>query len=108
MELIVKPITGRNINQEIEFLNDMGFDRLMVNKIYLLLKPKNIDKAIDFMIEKNGFYQHNFMPNTFPEYLCYFCQKPRQYHLGYVPNDLILILILVFLLIMKKMKLNWI
>ena len=90
MELIVKPITGRNINQEIEFLNDMGFDRLMVNKIYLLLKPKNIDKAIDFMIEKNGFYQHNFMPNTFPEYICYFCQKPRQYHLGYVPNDLII------------------
>ena len=90
MELIVKPITGRNINQEIEFLNDMGFDRLMINKIYLLLKPKNIDKALDFMIEKNGFYQHNFMPNTFPEYLCYFCQKPRQYHLGSVPNDLVI------------------
>ena len=90
MNIIIKQISVRNIEEEIELLNNMGFDRLMVNKIYLLLTPKNIENAIDYMTEINGLYQHKFISNTIPEYLCYICQKPRQKHLDYIPNDLVI------------------
>ena len=90
MNIIIKQISVRNIEEEIELLNNMGFDRLMINKIYLLLTPKNIEKAIDYMTEINGLYQHKFISNTIPEYLCYICQMPRQNHFDYIPNDLVI------------------
>ena len=90
MDINVNPKRERNINEEIELLNNMGYDRIMINKIYLLLKPKNIEQAINYMTQINGLYQHTFIQNTFPEHLCYICLKPRQNHFDYIPNDLIL------------------
>ena len=44
----------QNINLEIDLLKSMGFDITMINKVYLLFKPQNIENAINFMIERNG------------------------------------------------------
>ena len=90
MNIIVNPKRERNINEEMEALNNMGYDRLMINKIYLLLRPKSIEQAINYMTEINGLYQHEFIQNSFPEHLCYICLKPRQNHFDYIPNDLVI------------------
>ena len=35
----------------------------MINKVYILLRPENIERAIDYMTEIDGIYQHNFFEN---------------------------------------------
>ena len=34
---------GQNIKADIELLNNMGFDKKMINKVYILLRPENIE-----------------------------------------------------------------
>lgn len=79
---------GQHINSDIEILRSMGFDRKMINKTYILLRPPNIERAIDYMTEINGIIQHNFFENRIGanKSLCYICKKPRRNHLGYVPG----------------------
>ena len=82
----------QNINLEIDLLKSMGFDKSMINKVYLLLKPQNIENAINYMIERKGIYQHNFIQNTNSneQNLCFICQKPRQNHLNFSSENLII------------------
>ena len=46
-----------SIKADIELLKSMGFDKKMINKIYVLLRPENIERAIDYMTEIDGVYQ---------------------------------------------------
>ena len=82
---------GQNIKADIELLKDMGFDKKMINKVYILLRPENIERAIDYMSEIDGIYQHNFLPNSNPNetFLCFICKKRKQFHLDYVPGELL-------------------
>ena len=78
-----------NKKSDIEILNDMGFDRTMINKVYIILNPGNIERAIDYMTEINGIYQHNFLESTNPneKNLCFICNNPEQNHINYRPDD---------------------
>ena len=82
---------GQNIKADIQLLNDMGFDKKMINKVYILLRPENIERAIDYMSEIDGIYQHNFVPSSNPKekLLCFICKKTKNFHLDYIPNDLL-------------------
>ena len=42
------------------------------------------------MIEIDNKYQHNFIPSSNPEqkYLCFICEKPKEYHIDYNHNEL--------------------
>ena len=66
----------------------MGFDRKMINKVYILLKPANIERAIDYMTEIDDIFQHDFIPGS-NQSLCFICKKPRKNHLDYIPDDLL-------------------
>ena len=48
---------GQSIKNDIELLNNMGFDQTMINKVYILLRPENVERAVDYMVE---IYQHEF------------------------------------------------
>ena len=81
---------GQHITSDINTLREMGFDRKMINKVYLLLTPPNIQTAIDYMTDINGIMQHRFFENkagTFKKGLCYICRKARRYHLGYKKGE---------------------
>ena len=82
---------GLNIKADIQLLNDMGFDKKMINKVYILLRPENLERAIDFLTEIDGLYQHNFIASSNPKEkaLCFICKKTRQFHIDYIPNDLL-------------------
>ena len=82
---------GQNIRADIQLLNEMGFNKKMINKVYILLRPENIERAIDYMTEINGKYQHNFIDSTNPKEknLCFICKRPRQNHMDYIPNDVL-------------------
>ena len=83
---------GQIIKADIELLKSMGFDKKMINKVYILLGPENIERAIDYMTEIDGIYQHDFIPSSNPKenLLCFICKKPKQNHLNYIPDDLLI------------------
>ena len=83
---------GQNIKADIELLKNMGFDKKIINKVYILLAPENIERAIDYMTEIDGIYQHDFLPSSNPKenLLCFICKKPKQNHLDYIPDDLLI------------------
>ena len=83
---------GEQKAKDIMLLRDMGYDSKMINKIYALLRPENIERAIDYMTEINGIYQHNFFENHIrnrDKKLCFICEKPKRFHLDYIPDDLL-------------------
>ena len=70
----------------------MGFDKKMINKVYILLRPENIERAIDYMTEIEGIYQHDFISTNNPneKALCFICKKPKNNHLDYIPDDILI------------------
>ena len=80
---------GKAINNDIKLLNNMGFDNAMINKVYILLKPVNFEKAVDYMTEINGIYQHEFLYNPYEPNLCFICKKPKNNHINNIPNNLL-------------------
>ena len=89
MESFMETSEGENIKSDIQLLFQMGFDKKMINKVYILLKPPSIDRAIDYMTEVDGIYQHDFLESTNPKEksLCFICKRPRQNHLDFIPDE---------------------
>ena len=83
---------GQKIKSDIELLISMGFDKKMVKKVYILFSPDNIERAIDYMTEIDGIYQHDFIASSNPKenLLCFICKKPKQNHLDYIPENLLI------------------
>ena len=75
---------GQNIKADIEILKSMGFDKKMINKVYIILRPESIDRAIDFMTQDEGVYHHNFIEsnNSNEKNLCFICKQTVQFHLN--------------------------
>ena len=92
MDSFLETEEGKHIQADIELLNSMGFDKKMVNKVYILLGPANIERAIDYMTEIDGVYQHDFISSTKSneDNLCFICKKPPKNHLDYIPENLLI------------------
>ena len=82
---------GEKIKNDIKLLQDMGYDKKMINKVYILLQPESIERAIDFMSEINGIFQHNYFENhkSKEKDSCFICKKPKRCHLDYIPEYLL-------------------
>ena len=81
---------GTNIKGDINLLRDMGYNKKLINKVYIYLQPQNIERAIDYMTEIDGIYQHDFFEDHFNENnkdLCFICEKPKKFHLDYIPVE---------------------
>ena len=92
MKTFMETEEGERIKADIDLLIELGYDKKMINKVYILLRPEHLDRAIDYMTEENGVYQHDFFENHNPnkdQSLCFICNKARRYHLDYIPEDLI-------------------
>ena len=65
-------------------LKEIGFDEAMIKKVYIFLKPRNIDEAIELMTSIDGIYQHDFYESraNSNNKLCFICKKERQFHIG--------------------------
>ena len=82
---------GEMILNDIMLLEDMGYEKKMINKVYILLHPEDMERAIDYMTEIDGIYQHDFFENNNKEKdkgLCFICKRPRRFHMNYIPNSL--------------------
>lgn len=72
-----------NHDEDVAILIDMGFEEAMIRRVYIFLKPRNLDQAIEFMTEENGIYQHHFYESSHSNYTkCFICGKLRNAHIG--------------------------
>ena len=80
---------GQKIKSDIELLIEMGYDRTFINKVYILLQPENIERAIEYMTENNGVYQHNFFENysNKDKDICFICKNDKKCHFDYIPEE---------------------
>ena len=54
------PSTENDTTQDEKSLIEMGFDEIMVKKVYMFLKPRHIIAAIELMTEVEGIMQHDY------------------------------------------------
>ena len=68
-----------------EKLEEMGFNKLMIKKVYAYINPKSLEEAIQFMNKNNNnIYQHEFFPNK--DNKCFYCEEEPKYHINYIEN----------------------
>ena len=46
--------------KDIIFLIKSGYDKKMIIKLYIILKPSNVNEAIHYLTKENGISQHIF------------------------------------------------
>ena len=77
--------TYLNINndkEDIDNLINMGYDLKTIKKLYVFLKPNNINEALNYLDENNGLIQHFYLPyykNKKPN--CVICGEPENKHI---------------------------
>ena len=91
MEKFKEEHEGDIILNDILLLEEMGYDKKMINKVYILLQPENIERALDYLTEIDGIYQHNYLESNKlkDKGLCFICKKPKRFHFDYIPDDII-------------------
>ena len=73
--------TPNQTEQDKLTLVEMGFDRILVNKIYSTVYPTNIEEALDYLQkDENDKFTHSYIPNNLS--VCSICGKLRQAHAG--------------------------
>ena len=72
---------------DLEVLLSMGYDAKMVKKVFVFLKPNDINETIDYLSEQNGIYQHDFLKKHNQENACFICGAPPNKHINYVSEN---------------------
>jgi len=78
------------IKADISLLKEMGYDKKLINKVYIIMSPPNIEEAINIMTPINGIYQHDFYENIYQsknKNLCFICNQPRNCHINITPDN---------------------
>lgn len=80
-----------NINEkykaDIKILINLGYDSKLVKKVFTFLKPNDINDALDYMEERNGIYQHEFMEKHGEKNKCFICGGIASKHINYYNNN---------------------
>ena len=66
-----------------KILEEMGYDKLMIKKVYAYINPEFIEYSIKFMTKIDDIYQHEFFPDENKINKCYFCGEEINYHINY-------------------------
>ena len=85
--LLVNENMEENNENDIKTLISMGFNQKMAKKIYVLMKPNNIDEAIYLLTEDNGKYHHYFVERHGKSDECFICGLGRDRHMNFLPEE---------------------
>ena len=75
------------IEADMKTILSMGYDEKMIRKVYIILKPSEINEALDFMSQEDGIYHHDFMETHGKAEQCFICGKPPKNHINYEPKN---------------------
>ena len=86
ISLTVNDKFDKKFKKDIDILLSMGYDIKMIRKIYMLLKPSDINDALDYLKKENGIYHHEFMEKYGQNDKCFICGEPPKNHINYDPK----------------------
>ena len=49
------------IEKDMQTILSMGYDEKMIRKVYIILKPSDINEALDYLSQSDGIYHYDFM-----------------------------------------------
>ena len=75
------------IKKDIIFLIKSGYDKKMIIKLYIFLKPSNINEAIHYLTKENGIYQHIFYSSIKNKDSCEICGEKGNIHISHIDNS---------------------
>ena len=64
----------------------MGYDEKMIRKVYIFLKPNDINEALDYLSKQDGIYHHDFMERHGQKNKCFICGAAPANHINYEPK----------------------
>ena len=70
---------------DMDTILSMGYDGKMIRKVYIFLKPNDINEALDFLSQQDGIYHHDFMERHGQKNKCFICGAPPANHINYEP-----------------------
>ena len=68
--------------RDIIFLIKSGYDKKMIIKLYIFLKPSNIEEAVNYLTKENGVYQHIFYNSDNDDEFCEICGENKDMHIN--------------------------
>ena len=68
--------------RDIIFLIKSGYDKKMIIKLYIFLKPSNIEEAVNYLTKENGVYQHIFYNSDNDDEYCEICGENKDMHIN--------------------------
>ena len=67
--------------KDILFLINSGYNKKQIIKLYILMKPSNVNEAIFNLSKENGKYQHPFFPSRISNDICEICGNQKNMHI---------------------------
>ena len=78
------------VEKDMQTILSMGYDEKMIRKVYIILKPNEINEALDYLSQEDGIYHHDFMETHGKADQCFICGQPPQNHINYEPKNIII------------------
>ena len=75
------------IEKDMQTILAMGYDEKMIRKVYIILKPTDINEALDYLSQSDGIYHHDFMETHGKANQCFICGEYPQNHINYEPKN---------------------
>ena len=72
---------------DMDTILSMGYDGKMIRKVYIFLKPNDINEALDFLSQQDGIYHHDFMERHGQKNKCFICGAAPSNHINYERNS---------------------
>ena len=68
--------------RDIIFLIKSGYDKKTIIKLYILIKPLNVEEAVNYLTKVNGLYQHIFYNSPNDDEYCEICGEKKEMHIN--------------------------
>ena len=76
----------QKFKKDMDTLLIMGYEAKMVRKVYIFLKPNDINEAIEYLSQEKGIYHHDFMERYGQNNKCFICGQSAANHINYKPK----------------------
>ena len=83
-------IFDSKIEADMKTIKSMGYDEKIIRKVYIILKPTELNEALDYLSQEDGIYHHDFMETHGKIDQCFICGEPPQNHINYEPKSTII------------------
>ena len=68
--------------RDIILLIKSGYNKKIIIELYVLIKPSNVDEAVNYLTKENEIYQHIFYNSPNDDEYCEICGEKKEMHIN--------------------------